>query len=152
MPGYGVKKLANSHKDTTCERCVNRKTFSNISSEVMPCQNCSLCQEGWVQKTPCTETVDTVCIPKDEVEDGSVGNIVGAACGVIYAVAILLVLIIIAFCCRERTNEVLQKLRSRRCQENHDDEEQTNPLQQGGTQDCSKHIKIAVEDPPWLSF
>ncbi|XP_052800965.1 tumor necrosis factor receptor superfamily member 11B-like isoform X2 [Mya arenaria] len=131
MPGHGVKKMANSHKDTTCERCVNGKTFSNISSEVMPCLNCSLCPERWVQRTPCNETQNTVCILKDEVEEDSVGGIVGVACGFILAVAILIV-IIIALCRRERTNEVLQKLRSSwryiLSQEKHDDEEQASPL------------------------
>ncbi|XP_052801110.1 tumor necrosis factor receptor superfamily member 11B-like [Mya arenaria] len=128
MPGYGVKKLANSHKDTTCERCVNGKTFSNISSEVMPCLNCSLCPEGWVQRTPCNETQDTVCISKDEEEKAS--NIIilfGVACGVLLAVAI------VSYYFRKRIQLILQKLLNSwiyfRSQENHDAEEQANPRQ-----------------------
>ncbi|XP_052797562.1 tumor necrosis factor receptor superfamily member 11B-like [Mya arenaria] len=66
-PRYGVKKIADSHNNTTCERCVNGKTFSNISSEVATCQNCSVCPEGWAQKTPCNESNDTVCIPKGDL-------------------------------------------------------------------------------------
>ncbi|XP_052800983.1 uncharacterized protein LOC128231820 isoform X2 [Mya arenaria] len=131
-PSYGVKKMANSHNDTTCEKCVNGKTFSNISSEVTPCQNCSVCPEGWVQKCPCNEYEDTVCIPKDEVEDNKVGLIVGVFCGV---VTVLLLVGIILFCCCR--NEIAQGLRNwherwrnRRRQENHDDEEQAIPLQQ----------------------
>ncbi|XP_052802022.1 tumor necrosis factor receptor superfamily member 16-like [Mya arenaria] len=119
---YGVKQIANSHNDTTCERCVNGKTFSNISSDVTPCQNCSVCAEGWVQKTPCNETKDTMCIPKDEVEEDSVGVIVGAACVVILVVAILIG-IIIAIWCRERTNARCQMLLRRRHQEKLDEEE-----------------------------
>ncbi|XP_052802148.1 tumor necrosis factor receptor superfamily member 11B-like isoform X1 [Mya arenaria] len=132
-PRYGVKKLANSHNDTTCERCVNGKTFSNISSEVTPCQNCSVCPEGWVQKWPCNEYEDTVCIPKDEVKEyNKVGLIVGVVCGVS---VLILVSVILCYCCRKKSAQVLQKLRNswrnRRRQENVDDEEQANPLQQG---------------------
>ncbi|XP_052820924.1 tumor necrosis factor receptor superfamily member 5-like [Mya arenaria] len=111
--GYGVKKLADSHNNTTCERCVNGKTFSNVSSEKIPCQNCSLCPVGWVQKIPCSEYEDIVCIPKDEDADDGVALIVGVVCGVIFAVA-LLVVIIIFCCCREKTRKVLQKLPCRK--------------------------------------
>ncbi|XP_052798317.1 tumor necrosis factor receptor superfamily member 5-like [Mya arenaria] len=127
-PGYGVKKMANSHKDTTCERCVNGKTFSNISSEVMPCLNCSLCPEGWVQRTPCNETQDTVCISKDEEEkDSNIIILFGVACGVLLAVAI------VSYYFRKRIQLILQQLLNSwiyfRSQENHDAEEQANPRQ-----------------------
>ncbi|XP_052801107.1 uncharacterized protein LOC128231893 [Mya arenaria] len=132
-----ISAPAKSHNDTTCERCVNGKTFSNISSEVTPCQNCSLCTEGWVQKFPCHETEDTVCIPKVEVDGDS---FIIIPLGVIYVVVIAAVMI--SYCFWKRIDQFFQNLCSsqekhddelkpeRRNQENHDDEEQANPLQQ----------------------
>ncbi|XP_052800918.1 tumor necrosis factor receptor superfamily member 5-like [Mya arenaria] len=119
-PSYGVKKMANSHNDTTCERCVNGKTFSNISSEVTPCQNCSVCPEGWVQKLSCHETEDTVCIPKDEEEDVKVGLYVG----VTVCILAISVIIIVIFICRKKTT--MENIRRR---DKHDGEEQANPSQ-----------------------
>ncbi|XP_052800966.1 tumor necrosis factor receptor superfamily member 5-like [Mya arenaria] len=119
--GYGVKKMANSHKDTTCERCVNKKTFSSTSSEVTPCQNCSHCLEGWVQKIPCNETQDTMCIPKDEVKaDILIITLLGL-------VGVVLLPVVIMW---RKTCPFLEKFCSLN-QEKHDDEEQAYPLQQG---------------------
>ncbi|XP_052801116.1 tumor necrosis factor receptor superfamily member 16-like isoform X2 [Mya arenaria] len=154
LPGFGVKELAKSHNNTTCERCVNGKTFSNISSKVTPCQNCSLCLEGWMQKSPCTETVDTVCIPNDEVEEYSVGHhIVGAICGVIFAVAILIG-IIIAFCCRERTNGLPQMLHIRRNEQHLEktDEREKKLLRSNSLDLQGNHIGTAVNETPWQTL
>ncbi|XP_052800989.1 tumor necrosis factor receptor superfamily member 16-like isoform X1 [Mya arenaria] len=132
-PGYGVKKIANSHNDTACEKCVNGKTISNTSSEVTPCQNCSVCPEGWVKKSSCNKYEDTVCVKKDEVEDNKVGLIVGVFCGVL--TVLILVGIILFYSCPEKTAQVLQKLRTscrkRQRHEKHDDVEQATPLQEG---------------------
>ncbi|XP_052801105.1 tumor necrosis factor receptor superfamily member 5-like isoform X2 [Mya arenaria] len=116
--GYGVNKMANSHTDTTCERCVYGKTFSNISSEVTPCQDCSVCPEGWVQKFSCHETEDTVCIPKDEADDNSVVFIVEVTCGGILAILV----ITIVFC---RGRKIIENIRRRY---KHGGGEQTNLL------------------------
>ena len=52
---------ADSHNNTTCERCVEGKTFSNVSSKSEPCLNCSRCMPGFVEESACTLEVDTVC-------------------------------------------------------------------------------------------
>ncbi|XP_052798724.1 tumor necrosis factor receptor superfamily member 1B-like isoform X2 [Mya arenaria] len=123
-PGYGVIK--DSYANTTCERCGNGKTFSNITSQVTPCQKCSVCPEGLLQKNACNETEDTLCVPKDEVEEDSVGVILGVACGVILTIVTIG---IITFCCWKKRNEFLQKLHTRWRKEKLDEEKQANQQQ-----------------------
>ncbi|XP_052802624.1 tumor necrosis factor receptor superfamily member 16-like [Mya arenaria] len=160
-PGYGVMKLGDSHNDTTCERCVNGKTFSNISSKVTPCQNCSLCLEGWVQKTPCNEFEDTVCIPKagshksttvygntfsdistdqnqnpEDLKNASVYVIVGVGCGVIF-----MILGVIIVCYRRKN-----KLQQSPCwgSNSHGEEEDS---QQHPSTSCEMDLLNAGENP-----
>ncbi|XP_052800463.1 tumor necrosis factor receptor superfamily member 11B-like isoform X2 [Mya arenaria] len=165
-PRYGVMKMGDSHNDTTCKRCVNGKTFSNISSEVTPCQNCSICAEGWVQKSPCNETVDTACIPKggsnnnttvygntftdistDQnqnqkskvVKNYRYGVIAGIACGVI-VVVILSGISIVCYLRKENRQWPPCSMRKRA---HHDagrhDTEQGSPLKGGSSIELKTH-------------
>lgn len=107
-PGEGLAEKGTLYKDTICQPCQERVTFSDISS-LDPCKPCSSCNTV-IQN--CTSTQDAVCDHTFTEGPGStespstgigVEKIVGIVGGVVGVVVAVLVVVVFIRCRRQNS-------------------------------------------------
>nr|ALG64488.1 NGFR protein [Tegillarca granosa] len=92
-PGRGVAKNGTPHEDTICKPC-SSGTYSNFSSSLDPCTQCSKCN-GSIESVihECSGTSDTVCRINDEGQKDSGSFVVQHILMIVLPVILLLVVV-----------------------------------------------------------